>query len=45
MPGSAASQVLFAARSLEAHVVGRLESIKYKEPWVRLQDGSSLVQV
>src|SRR5215471_16681987 len=45
MPGSAASQILFTARSMEAHVVGRLDSINEKEPWVRLQDGSSLVQV
>jgi hypothetical protein len=43
--GICCSQVLFTARSLEAHVVGRLDSIKYKVPWVRLHDGSYLVQV
>ena len=43
--GICCSQVLFTARSLGAHVVGRLDSISYKEPWVRLQDGSYLVKV
>jgi hypothetical protein len=43
--GICCSQVLFTARSLGAHVVGRLDSCSYKVPWVRLQDGSYLVKV
>jgi hypothetical protein len=43
--GICCSQVLFAARSLGAHVLGRLDSSSYKVPWARLHDGSYLVKV
>lgn len=43
--GICCSQVLFTARSIGAHVVGRLDSCSYKVPWVRLQDGRYLVKV
>lgn len=43
--GICCSQVLFTARSIGAHVVGRLDRCSYTVPWVRLQDGSYLVKV
>src|SRR5712692_631071 len=43
--GICCSEVLFTARSQDAHVLGRLASSSYKVPWVRLHDGSYLVKV
>jgi hypothetical protein len=43
--GICCSQVLLAARQKGAHVLGRLDSVSYTKPWVRLQDGSYLVKV
>ena len=43
--GITCRQVLIAARSVGAHVLGRLDSTSYKRPWVRLHDGSYLVQI
>ena len=43
--GICCSQVLFAARRKDAHVLGRLDSSSYRLPWVRLHDGSYLVKV
>lgn len=38
-------QVIEQARRRGAHVLGRLPSATWKQPWVRLHDGSYLVQV
>jgi len=43
--GICCSQVMFTARRKGAHVLGRLDSRSYKQPWVRLHDGSYLVKV
>jgi len=43
--GICCGEVLRTARSTGAHVLGRLDSRSYKEPWVRLHDGSYLVKV
>lgn len=43
--GICCSQVVLTARRKGAHVLGRLDSRSYHEPWVRLQDGSYLVKV
>ena len=43
--GICCSQVLLSARRKDAHVLGRLDSVSYKVPWVRLHDGSYLVKV
>jgi hypothetical protein len=43
--GITCRQVLVAARAVGAHVLGRLDSTSYKRPWVRLHDGSYLVQI
>src|SRR5436305_1129554 len=43
--GITCRQVLVAAREVGAHVLGRLDSTSYKRPWVRLHDGSYLVQI
>jgi Insertion element 4 transposase N-terminal/Transposase DDE domain len=43
--GICCSEVLLKARSKGAHVLGRLDSRSYKQPWVRLHDGSYLVKV
>lgn len=43
--GICCSAVLLSARRQDAHVLGRLDSVSYKVPWVRLHDGSYLVKV
>ena len=43
--GICCGQVMITARRQGAHVLGRLDSRKYKEPWVRLHDGSYLVKI
>jgi hypothetical protein len=43
--GICCSQVLIQARRRGAHVLGRLDSVTWKKPWVRLHDGSYLVKV
>jgi hypothetical protein len=43
--GITCRQVLVAAQAVGAHVLGRLDSTSYKRPWVRLHDGSYLVQI
>ena len=43
--GICCSQVLITARLQGAHVLGRLDSVTWKQPWVRLHDGSYLVKV
>jgi hypothetical protein len=43
--GICCSQVLFSARRKGAQVLGRLDSSSYRVPWVRLHDGSYLVNV
>jgi len=43
--GISCCQVLIAARSVGAHVLGRLDSTSYKRPWARLHDGSYLVKI
>jgi Insertion element 4 transposase N-terminal/Transposase DDE domain len=43
--GITCGQVLFAARKQGAHLLGRLDSVSWSKPWVRLHDGSYLVQI
>jgi Insertion element 4 transposase N-terminal/Transposase DDE domain len=43
--GICCSQVLLQARQPGAQVLGRLDSVTWKQPWVRLHDGSYLVKV
>ena len=43
--GICCGQVMITARRKDAHVLGRLDSRSYTEPWVRLHDGSYLVKV
>jgi hypothetical protein len=43
--GICCGEVMLTARRKGAHVLGRLDSRSYKEPWVRLHDGSYLVKV
>jgi len=43
--GICCGEVLRAARSKGAHVLGRLDSRSYTKPWARLHDGSYLVKV
>jgi hypothetical protein len=43
--GICCGAVIMTARRKGGHVLGRLDSQSYKEPWVRLHDGSYLVKV
>jgi Insertion element 4 transposase N-terminal/Transposase DDE domain len=43
--GISCGQLLVQARKLGAHVLGRLDSVSWKKPWVRLPDGSYLVTI
>jgi hypothetical protein len=43
--GICCGAVMMTARRKGGHVLGRLDSQSYKEPWVRLHDGSYLVKV
>jgi Insertion element 4 transposase N-terminal/Transposase DDE domain len=43
--GICCSQVLLQARQRGAQVLGRLDSVSWKQPWARLHDGSYLVKV
>ena len=45
LAGICCSQVLITALSIGAHVLGRLDSVTWKQPWVRLHDGSYVVKV
>jgi hypothetical protein len=43
--GICCTQVLLQARQQGAHVLGRLDSVTWKQPWARLHDGSYLVKL